>query len=149
MASKGKRTIHAGGCFGSPLLKVEGKAIAATTPGLLVNKTSLGIGLGATVGAIPLVADFDYLKGLTVDDDWVIDEVMIAIQPQPGELHNFRMGASQTIVYGDALKDSAGADGYLVKATLPADASAVICHADEPVTTGAGDAGTMIRVRFS
>ena len=149
MATKGKRIIHAGGKDECSLLKVENYAVAATTPGLLCRETANGIEIGCAGGLQPLVANINSWKGLTVDDDWVIDETMEAIQPTSGVFMNMRLAASQTIALGDALKDSGSADGYLVKATVATDAAIMICYADEAVTTGAGDAGTMIRVRFS
>lgn len=148
MAEKGKRTIHAGGVEIQHLMKVEGKAVAATLPGLLVSESAAGLVIGADVGKNALVADMDNLKGLTVDDAWVINQNMVSIQPTSGVFLNVRLGASQTIAKGDPLKDSGNDDGYVVSATLPADAAAVVCYADEAVATGAGDAGAFIRARF-
>lgn len=148
MAEKGKRTIHAGGVEIQHLMKVEGKAVAATLPGLLVSESAAGLVIGAAAGKNALVADMDNLKGLTVDDTWAINQHMIAIQPTSGVFLNVRLAASQTVANGAALKDSGSDDGYLVLATLPTDAAIVVCYADEAVTTTAGGAGTFIRARF-
>jgi len=85
---KGKRTIYVGpadhGHAGKPL-NVEGKALGAVRPGSLCAEAATGIDENAqvatTFGASKLFADKDQQRTKTVEDDWVINENMVAIHP--------------------------------------------------------------------
>ena len=139
MSSVGKRVIYAGPADGantSPL-NVEGKAVAATTPGMVVRKTAAGLVINnnatTVFGDLFLVADKDQQRTKSVDDAWTINENMVAIQPRSGEFMNVLVVTGQALIIGTPLMRAASG-GALTTATT-AGAAEIICYADETITT--------------
>ena len=140
MATKGKRVIYAGqadhGHAGKPL-NVEGKALSAVRAGALCAQAATGIdesAAAATVfGASRLWADKDQQRTKTVDDPWVINENMVAIQARSGEAFNVLVATGQAITKrGTAL--SSNGDGTL-KIAATGGAEEVLAYSDEIITT--------------
>lgn len=147
MATKGKRSIYVGpadhGHAGKPL-NVEGKALGVVRPGALCAEAATGIDENAVVattfGASKLFADKDQQRSKTVDDDWVINENMVAIHARSGEFLNVLVANAQTITKsGTPL--SSNADGTLKIAVTPATVGVtseeILAYSDEIVTTTA------------
>ena len=145
--TKGKRTIYVGpadhGHAGKPL-NVEGKALSAVRPGALCAEAATGIDENAqvatTFGASKLWADKDQQMTQTVEDNWVINENMVAIQARSGEFLNVLVATSQTITKSRTPLSSNG-DGTLKIAVTPVTVGAtseeILAYSDEIVTTTA------------
>lgn len=140
MTTKGKRVIYAGqadnGVSCKPL-NVEGKALSAVRAGALCAQAATGIdesAQAATVfGASRLFADKDQQRTKTVDDPWVINENMVAIQARSGESLNVLVATGQAITTrGTAL--SSNGDGTL-KIAVTDGTEEVLAYSDEIVTT--------------
>jgi len=153
MATKGKRNIYVGpadhGHAGKPL-NVEGKALGVVRPGALVAEAATGIdenAVAATIfGASRLWADKDQQRTKTVDDDWAINENMVAIRARSGEFLNVLVADAQTITKsGTPL--SSNADGTLKIAVTPATVGVtseeILAYSDEIITTSGV---TLVRV---
>ena len=147
MAIKGKRKIFVGPVDGAnpKPLNVEGKAIAAIAPGTTLKQTTTGLDasdIAATVfGQLWLVADYDQQRSKSVDDAWVINENMVAIQPRSGELINALVVTGQDLDPGTALARNGA--GLLVIA-LTNGTNEIVAYSDEDVTTTATQ---LVRVR--
>lgn len=143
MSIKGKRTIFVGPADGSnhKPLNVEGVATEVVTPGEVVDFAAADAGLeladdAATVfGKIFMVADKDQQRSLSVDDDWTINENMVAIQPRSGEFVNVMVITAQTVLKGSALGRSATPGALKLAATNGTDEIEIIAW--ETVTTTA------------
>ena len=146
MAIKGKRLIFCDECT---LPDQEGVATAAIRPGALVTFAAAGAGLvesaeAATVfGSEKLFADYDMLKGGTVDDSWAINEYAISRQLESGKRANVLVAAAQNITKRGVGLASNG-DGTLVIAAVDGTED-VICYSDEIINTGGAVA--LVRVR--
>lgn len=149
MSTIGKRVIYAGpadGCDYKPL-HVEGKAVAATAAGTVMKQTAAGLeasDIAATVfGQLLLVADKDTQRSKSVDDNWTINENMVAIQPRSGELLNVLVATGQNLDHGTALaRDGAG----LLTTALTNGTNEIVAYSDEDVTTSGT---TLVRVRIA
>lgn len=154
MSTIGKRVIYAGPADGSDHkpLHVEGVATeAGILPGSVLDYAAASAGLelmddAATVFGKPLlVADIDFLRQKDVDDAWVINENMVAIQPRSGEFLNVLVVTAQALVRGTALTRSAATPGALVIAATDG-TEEILCKADEVVTTTATQ---LVRVKVA
>lgn len=158
MSIKGKRVIWVGPADGSNAKpsNIEGVATQSTIkPGSVVIQAAAGAGLelsdvaGTQFGNPLLVADKDQMRTKSVDDNWTINENMVAIQPRSGEYLNVLVITGQALVVGTPLARSA-TDGALHIAVTPATVGAtseeILCYADETVTTGATE---LVRVRVA
>jgi hypothetical protein len=145
MAIIGKRTIFVGPADDAnhkPLL-IEGKALAATTPGTVVEEVATGLQANANAATVfgqeLLVANKDWIKSKTVDDDWTINENMEAVKLRSGEFANVLVITGQALVRGTPL--ALNGAGLLKIAVTPAVVGAtseqVLCYSDETVTTTA------------
>lgn len=140
MSVIGKRVIYVGPADGSnhKPLNIEGVATEAITPGSVVDFAAANAGLelsdaAATVfGEMFLVADKDQQRSKSVDDLWVINENMVAIQPRSGEFINVLVVTGQALVKGTAL--TRVAPGLLTIAATNGTVD-ILCHSDEIVTT--------------
>ncbi len=145
----GKRTIFVGPADGAnhKPLNVEAVAVAATTPGTVLSKSAAGFAasaVAATVfGQLPLIADKDQQRSLSVDDDWTIAENMVAIQPRSGEFLNVLVVTAQDLEIGTALTRN-GAGLLVIAATDGTEE--IVAYSDEDVTTTATQ---LVRVRFA
>jgi len=142
MAKDGKHVIHAGGVFPNPLLNREGGAAAATAPGT-VGYFNAGKFTASTDGgedAILYVANFDYLRCMTVDDSIPVNELVVGIHPLPGLFLNVRAAAG-TYRKGQPVTV---ANGRITAAAADAEAFAYV-EEDKPLTAAAGD---LVRVVF-
>lgn len=154
MSEKGKRVIFAGPADGANQkpLNIEGLAVAATAPGTVMKETASGLeanDIAATqFGEQLIVADKDQMRSKSVDDNWTINENMVAILPRSGEFMNILVATGQTLIKGDAL--SRNGAGLLKKAVTPATVGAtseeVVAYADEAITTAAT---TLVRCRIA
>ncbi|WP_017346121.1 hypothetical protein [Pantoea sp. A4] len=143
MAKDGKHVIHAGGVFPNPLLNREGGAIAATAPGTIGFFSVADKFTASVAGAessILYVANKDYLRCLSVDDNIAANELVVGIQPLPGMFLNVRAAAG-TYTKGQPV---AVANGQI---TAVADDAAVFAYIEEDQSTTAV-AGDLIRVVF-
>lgn len=154
MSSIGKRVIYVGPADDAnhKPLTVEGVATeAGIYPGAVCDYAAASAGLelmddAATVFGKPLlVADKDSMRQKSVDDAWVINENMVAIQPRSGEFLNVLVVTAQALVRGTALTRSAVTPGALVIAATDG-TEEILCHADEVVTTTATQ---LVRVRIA
>jgi hypothetical protein len=158
MSVIGKRVIYVGPADGAnhKPLNVEGVATeAGILPGSVLDFAAASAGLeladdAATLfGKLPMVADKDQARSLSVDDAWAISENMVGMQPRSGEYFNVLVITGQALVKGTALARSA-TPGALKIAVTPATVGVtsedIFCHADEVVTTAATQ---LVRVRFA
>lgn len=154
MSTIGKRSIYIGPVDGSndKPLNIEGVAVAATAPGTVLKRTASGLEINdvaaTTFGEQLIVADKDQMRTKTVDDNWAIDENMVAIVPRSGEFLNVLVATGQTLIKGDPL--SRNGAGLLKKAVTPTTVGAtseeVVAYADEAITT---TATTLVAVRVA
>ena len=141
MSVIGKRVIYVGPADDSnhKPLNVEGVAIAATTPGSVVGQGASGLTLVTDATgdftAQFLVADKDQQRSKSVDDDWTIDENMVAIAPRSGEFINVLVITAQAVLIGSPLARSATPGVLQLAATDGTDE--IVGYADETVTTTA------------
>jgi len=152
MATKGKRNIYVGPADGSSRKPqtVEGKALGVVRPGALVAEAATGIdenAVAATIfGASKLWANKDESRSKSVDDDWVINENMVAIRGRSGEFLNVLVATAQTITKSGTPLSSNG-DGTLKIAVTPATVGVTseefLAYSDEIITT---TAVTLVRV---
>ncbi len=95
MSTIGKRVIFVGPADGSnhKPLHVEGKAVAASQPGSVVGRSAAGLtNVTDATGDFTeqfLVVDKDQMRSKSVDDNWTINENMVAIAPRSGEFAMF------------------------------------------------------------
>lgn len=152
MSTKGKRVIWVGPADGSNSkpMNVEGKAVAATAPGTIMERVAAGLQINAAAATVfgqeLIIADKDQARSKSVDDAWTINENMVAIHLRSGEFANALVATGQALVVGTPL--SLNGAGLLKIAVTPANVGAtseqVLCYADETVTT----TGTqLVRVR--
>lgn len=142
MAKDGKHVIHAGGVFHNPLLNREGSAAADTQPGTVgyFNAGKFTASASGDEAAILYVANFDYLRCMTVDDPIPTGELVVSIQPMPGLFLNVRAEAGK---YSKGQPVSVS-NGRIKLATGEAVAFAYV-EEDQPLTAAAGD---LVRVVF-
>lgn len=151
MSVKGKRVIWVGPADGAnhKPLNQEGIATEAITPGSIVDYAAANAGFelsdaAATVfGETFLVADKNQQQSLSVDDDWTINENMVAIQPRSGEFVNALVVTGQALVKGTALTRVAA--GHLTIAAVDGTVD-IVGYSDEIVTTSATQ---LVRVRVA
>lgn len=136
MAKDGKHVIHAGGVFPNPLLNREGAAAAETKPGTIgffdAGKFTASVDGDET--EILYVADFDYLRCLTVDDSIPVNELVVGIQPMQGMFLNVRAAAG-TYKKGQPLSVANGQ----VKAFATGESIRAHVEEDTAYTVAAGD----------
>lgn len=152
MSTKGKRLIWVGPADGAndKPLHVEGKAVAATLPGLIMERVAAGLQINAAAATVfgqeLIIADKDQMRSKSVDTAWTINENMVAIHLRSGEFANALVITGQALVRGTPL--SLDGAGHLKIAVTPATVGAtseqVLCYADETVTTTATQ---LVRVR--
>lgn len=148
MSVKGKRTIYVGpaGSSNSKPLNVEAVALAALAPGTYLEKGATGFAANTSAATVfgnrILFADKDQQRSRSVDDNWTINENMVAIQPRSGEFLNVLVATGQTLAIGDPLVSNGA--GLLVLGT-GASTQKVVCTADEAIVTSAT---TLVRAYF-
>lgn len=141
MSVIGKRVIYVGPADDSnhKPLNVEGIAVAATAPGSVVGNGTTGLtkvtDLTGDFTKQFLVADKDQQRTRSVDDDWTINENMVAIAPRSGEFVNVLVITAQAVTTGIALARSSTAGALKIAAGDNTDE--VVAYADETVTTAA------------
>lgn len=149
MSVKGKRVIWVGPADGANAKpsNVEGKAIAATTPGMVVKAGASGIAInndaGTVFGGTFYVADKDQMRTKSVDDAWTINENMVAIAARSGEYVNVLCVTGQVLIAGVTPLTRAGSGGALTIAATNGTVE-ILGIADETVTTSATQ---LVRVR--
>jgi hypothetical protein len=136
MAKDGKHVIHAGGVFPNPLLNREGAAVAATKPGTIgfFDAGKFTASVAGNEQAILYVANFDYLRCLTVDDSIPVGELVVGIQPLQGMFLNVRAAAG-TYKKGQPLSIANGQ----VKAQAGDESIRCYVEEDKAYTAAAGD----------
>lgn len=136
MAKDGKHVIHAGGVFPNPLLNREGAAAAETAPGTIgffaADKFTASV--DGAESAILYVANKDYLRCLSVDDNIPAGELVVGIHPLPGMFLNVRAAAG-TYTKGQPLSIANGR----VKAAAEGEAVRYYVEEDKSYTAAAGD----------
>ena len=146
MSDIGKRTIYVGPADGAnhKPLNVEGVAVAATTPGTLLSRSSSGLGIisaAATVfGLNAILADKDQQRSKSVDTDWTIAENMVGLMMESGKFYNALVVTGQNLEVGTALTRTTA--GLLTIAATDG-TEEIVCHSDEDVTTSGT---TLVRV---
>lgn len=155
MSIKGKRTIFVGPADDSnhKPLNVEGVAIAATLPGLIVEQIATGLQINAAAATVfgqeLLVADKDQMRSKSVDDAWTIAENMVAIKLRSGEFANVIVADGNDITAKGVPLSLNGA-GKLKIAVTPATVGVtseqVLCYSDEIIDTTGADALVRVRV---
>ena len=136
MAKDGKHVIHAGGVFPNPLLNREGAAAADTKPGTIgfFNAGKFTASVDGNEEAILYVANYDYLRCLTVDDSIPVGELVVGIQPLQGMFLNVRAAAG-TYKKGQPLSIANGQ----VKAQAGDESIRCYVEEDKAYTAAAGD----------
>jgi len=136
MAKDGKHVIHAGGVFPNPLLNREGAAAAATKPGIIgfFDAGNFTASVDGNEKAILYVANYDYLRCLTVDDSIPLGELVVGIQPMQGMFLNVRAAAG-TYKKGQPLSIANGQ----VKAQAADESIRCYVEEDKAFTAAAGD----------
>lgn len=136
-------------------LRDEDTAIAAITPGHLVEQIAAGVQVhsNAAENAVPTFAVEMDLIGNGIDDDYAALDTVLLAHPRSGDIINALVpAAADAIVRGDAL-ESAG-DGTLViaataAATTDLERSGIVGVAEEAVDNSMGGAEVRILVRIS
>lgn len=154
MSTIGKRLIYVGPADGAnhKPLNVEGKAIAATAPGTVVEEVAAGLQANANAATVfgqeLLVADKDQMRSKSVDDAWTINENMVAIKARSGEFLNVLTITGQALVRGTpmALNGAGLLKIAVTPATVGVTSEQVLCYSDETVTTSATQ---LVRVRVA
>ena len=155
MATIGKRVIFVGPADDAnhkPLL-VEGKAIASTLPGLVMEEIATGLQINATAATVfgqeLLVANKDWIKSKSVDDAWTINENMEAVKLRSGEFANVIVVDGENITSRGVPLSLNGA-GKLKIAVTPATVGAtseqVLAYSDEIINVSGADALVRVRV---
>lgn len=136
MAKDGKHVIHAGGVFPNPLLNREGAAAAETAPGTVgfFDADKFTASVDGAENAILYVANKDYLRCLSVDDNIPAGELVVTIHPLPGMFLNVRAAAG-TYTKGQPLSIANGR----VKAAAEGEAVRCYVEEDKSYTAAAGD----------
>jgi len=136
MAKDGKHVIHAGGVFPNPLLNREGAAAAATAPGTVgfFDADQFPASVDGAESAILYVANKDYLRCMSVDDNIPAGELVVGIHPLPGMFLNVRAAAG-TYTKGQPLSIANGR----VKAAAEGEAVRCYVEEDKSYTAAAGD----------
>lgn len=155
MSVIGKRTIFVGPADDAnhKPLNVEGVAIAATLPGLIVEQIATGLQINANAATVfgqeLLVADKDQQRTKSVDDAWTIAENMVAIKARSGEFLNIIVVDGEDITSRGTPLSLNGA-GKLKIAVTPAVVGAtseqVLAYSDEIIDTTGADALVRVRV---
>ena len=148
--AKGKQTIYVSGT--NPQ-KIEGKAVAATAPGTIVENVAGGLQINAAAATVfgqeLLVADIDTSRSRPVTTSWTIAENMVAIKAVSGDFLNVLVATGQTISSRGTPLSLNGA-GLLKIAVTPATVGAtseqVLAYSDEIITTSGT---TLVRVRVA
>ena len=151
MSTIGKRMIYVGPADGSDHKprNIEGVAVAATAPGTVMKQDASGLtasDIAATkFGEQFLVADKDQMRSKSVDDNWTINENMVAIAPKTGDILNVLVATAQTLINGSPLaRNGAGLLKLAVTpATVGATSEEIVGYADEVITT---TATTLVRM---
>jgi hypothetical protein len=108
MAKDGKHVIHAGGIFPNPTLNREGPASMPILPGTIgVFASGFTPAVSGNEAAIFYVANYDYLRCKTVDDEYQPSDMVVAIHPISGMFLNVRAAAG-TYKKGDEVGVSNG-----------------------------------------
>ncbi|MDU7867165.1 MAG: hypothetical protein E7J78_08460 [Pantoea sp.] len=136
MAKDGKHVIHAGGVFPNPLLNREGAAAADTKAGTIgfFDAGKFTASVDGNEEAILYVANYDYLRCLTVDDSIPAGELVEGIQPMQGMFLNVRAAAG-TYKKGQPLSIANGQ----VKAQAADESIRCFVEEDKAYTAAAGD----------
>lgn len=148
-----KNTIYVGGAGRNNCMPnvIEAEADAAITPGTLLEQSATGFAastkLATNTDQLPLFADKDQQRSRSVTDDWTIDQNMVAILAQSGDILNVLVATGQTLSVGEALVSNGA--GLLTAATDVVDdaggAQHPVAYADEALTTSGT---TLVRVRI-
>ncbi|MDF7681506.1 hypothetical protein PT300_13280 [Enterobacteriaceae bacterium ESL0689] len=91
MAKDGKHVIHAGGIFSNPQLHREGAASVNIKPGTIGffnDDKKFTPSVAGEENAILYVANYDYLRCKTVDDEIKADDWVVGMHPTPGVFFN-------------------------------------------------------------
>lgn len=143
MANK-KRVIHAGGVFPNPLLNREGAAAVDTKAGIIgfYDETTAKFtpSVDGKEANILYVANFDYLRCQTVDDEIKAGDWVVAIQLMQGLFLNLRAAAG-TYKKGQAVTVANGQ----IKLAVADDTPFAYIEEDSALTAVAGD---LVRVVF-
>lgn len=143
MAKDGKHVIHAGGIFANPQLHREGATAAATQPGTVGYFDNTTKKFTASVDgnedAILYVANYDYLRCKTVDDNIAAGDWVVAMHPTPGVFFNIPAAAG-TYTKGQPLSIVNGR----VKAKAGSESTRAYVEEDRSYTIST--AGQLLRV---
>lgn len=144
MANKVKRVIHAGGVFPNPLLNREGAAAVVTKAGVVgfFDETTAKFtpSVDGKEANILYVANFDYLRCQTVDNEIKAGDWVVAIQPMQGLFLNVRAAAG-TYKKGQAVTVANGQ----IKLAVADDTPFAYIEEDSALTAKAGE---LVRVVF-
>ena len=133
---------NASGAEMSPNL-FEAIALDAMLPGTLVEVVATGLQtstqVATTAGARPIFANRDVMRQKNMDQPWVINESMQAVEFRSGEFGCVRVAAGQNITKRRTPLSSNG-DGTLKIAVTPVTVGVtseeILCYSDEIINTG-------------
>lgn len=155
MSTIGKRTIFVGPADDAnhKPLNVEGKALAATAPGTVMEEVATGLQANANAATVfgqeLLVADKDQMRSKSVDDAWAISENMVAIKLRSGEFANVLVADGNNLT-ARGVPLSLNGSGLLKIAVTPATVGVtseqVLCYSDEIINVSGADALVRVRV---
>lgn len=130
----------------------EGLCVDAMLPGTLLTSSASGLATstqdGVVFGASKIFANRDVMRQKNIDEAWVVDDSMQAVEFRSGEFGCVLVATGQTIAARRTPLASNG-DGTLKIAVTPATVGAtseeIICYADEIITTSGV---TLVNVYF-
>lgn len=133
----------------------EGKAVAAITPGHLIEEVAAGVQVHSTAAAnaMPMFALEREMTGDGIDVAYAANDTVLFVVAQPGAMINALVAAgAPAIAVGDAL-ESAG-DGTLRKAVTDAatddtQRDAIVAYAREAVDNSGGGTAVRLKVRVA
>ena len=126
----------------------EGIALDAMLPGTLVEAVATGVQTSDNADTdftqTPMFANRDVMRQKNMDQAWVINESMQAVEFRSGEFGCVRVAASQDITKRRTGLASNG-DGTLKIAAIDG-TDKILCYSDEIINTGGGVA--LVNVYF-
>ena len=150
MSTIGKRTIYVGPADDAnhKPLNVEGVALAAVLPGIVMLQTPTGLAVNSNAATVfgdqLLVADKDQQRTRSVDDAWTVNENMVTIAPRSGEFVNvIVVGGNDILRQGTALSRD-GAGRLQIAATDGSEE--IVAYADEIINV---TADALVRCRIA
>lgn len=156
MSIIGKRVIFVGPADDSnhKPLNIEGVSLTASVlPGTILEQVATGLQLNANAATLfgqeLIVADKDQQRTKSVDDEWLINENIVALKARSGELFNILVANGNNITAKGVPLSLNGA-GILKIATVPATvdntSEQILAYSDEIINVTGSDLLVSVRV---